>query len=80
MKANTYRYPNHFETINGIELPTYLGMGMLDFDSIIEIDEFKLWANYYEQDDGMINDNLIYKLEIGKDESIIYRYFEGEKI
>lgn len=79
MKANTYRYPNHFETINGIELPPYLGMGMLDFDSVIDIHDDRLWANYYEQDSGMLNDNLVYKIVIDKEESTIYRYFEGEK-
>ncbi len=79
MKINTYTYPKHFVSEHGIKIPSCLGLGILDFDSIIEIDNEILWANYYEQENKMLTENLVYKVAIGKDETTIYRYFKGNK-
>ena len=77
-KIKTYTFPKQFISGNGITLPSYLGLGILNSSSINETDPDMVTADYYEQCDGSLTDKLVYKVSVGNENATVYKYFEEE--
>ena len=77
-KIKTYTFPKQFISVNGITLPSYLGLGILNTSSINEMGWDMVTADYYEQCDGSLTDTLVYKVSVGEEKATVYRYFEGK--